>query len=130
MPGSVWTYTMLFMIREYGMNFVQQTVVFIMPSYQITSRLHRKLEPFSYYFIITDLKETRNCSTALRVDLIYRVLSKSADNCRKFLENFICSFVYACVSLHVSVQRSHFLSGIARRTGIPNFIEIGRKYIE
>jgi len=123
----MWVYTLLFMVSEYRINFVQQTVVFITPSYRIISRLHGKLQPFGYYFIITDLKETRNCSTALLVALIYRVLSKSANKCRFFFLENVCVFLYGCVSLHMSVQRSKFLSGIARRTGVPNFIEIRRE---
>jgi hypothetical protein len=114
-PGSVWAYRLLFMIGEYRMNFVHQTAVFIMPSYQIISRLHGKLELFSYYFIITDLKKqaiVQQRSLLVDLILVYRVLSKSADNCRKFFGIFylrfcVCARFIAHNSSKITISQRH-----------------------
>jgi len=95
------------------MNFVQQTVVFIMHSYQIISRLHGKLEPFNYYFIITDLKKHAIAEQrSLLVDLIYRVLSKSAGNCGNFFGKFylrfcVCVPFIAHISSKITISQPH-----------------------
>ena len=128
----MWAYTLLFMIGEYRMNFVQQTVVFIMHSYQIISRLHGKLEPFNYYFIITDLKKHAIAEQrSLLVDLIYRVLSKSAGNCGNFfwkiLSAFLCMRAFHCT---YQFKDHNFSAALHEELAYRILSKSGEKYIK